>query len=508
MQEESLQFIGKSTKRVKGVCAPTGSGKEGFAIASCLISKQPTAIVTDSRALQDSYMSLHAHRGMVDLRGRSNYQCEMHADDPDYTCEQGYAARCPYKGSNQCASSFAEMRANASWLVVTNYDKWIHSRKSGVGLSHITRVVFDECHEAANALARAMQIKLHSREIEDVLKYRFPSPDEAQFFTTWKPWASLARLRCERLMLKTRDLIGGARTPKPGMVKQYTNLRGLGRRLAVLATAAIDNWVVEEMHNGYIFDPIQPARYAESSLLLGVPDIVAMSATLRPKHLWMMGIGSANFDFQEFPSDFDADRCPIYYIPTMQVDSRAGDLAPLWNRIDQILAPRRDRNRLMHTISYSRKEEVVTRLRAAQEAKDEGKLFYTERGEPATETIQEFVDAYPGALLVSPSVGQGFDFKFKACEVQIICKVPFPPPSKVMKARTEQDPEYPHHIAAQKLVQLAGRIMRDKKDRGETFICDDHLAWFAPKYSYLFPKSFAQFLKRVSVIPPAPPRLV
>lgn len=500
-QEDGFAALAASTKRVKAICAPTGSGKSDLAVGSALLHpNEPTCIVTDSRALQDQYLKRYASIGMVDIRGRANYDCLARPDDPTYTCEQGFAARCPYKGQVHCPASQAEMRAASSRLVITNYSKWIHARKFSQGLSHIKRLVFDEAHEMPNALAAAMQVILHSREIEETLGLDFPNHNEAHFFSTWRPWAAEARANCEAQMVAARSRLGEANI-KAAYVKHYTHLRHLSRRLAILATASVENWVVEELPRGYQFDPIQPARYAESALLLKVPDILCMSATLRPKTLYMSGIAKANFDFTEFLSDFDPTRCPIYYTPTMRVDQKAPNLALLWLKLDQIAGRRRDRNGLVHTISYTRRDEVLSQSRYATS------MFINEKGEPPTQMIEQFVDTYPGSILVSPSVGQGFDFPFKAAEWQFICKVPFPPPSKVLQARTEKDPEVPYYLATQKLVQMAGRLMRDQADQGETFIGDDHLVWFLKQYGHLAPKSFNQFFKRVETLPSPPPRL-
>lgn len=501
-QEEALDFLSRATKRVRAICAPTGSGKSVIAVADSLRAKTPTAYVTDSRSLQDQVMDTFGCIGATDLRGRANYDCLLKEDDPSYTCEHGYAARCPYKGTVHCPSSQAEMRAAASSLVVTNYDKWIHARKYSQGLSHIKRVIFDEGHEMPNALARAMQITLRSHEIQDTLQVSFPPVHDAEFFSTWKPWAVAARAVAEILTLQARSKLVGSDI-KSAWVKHFTHMQHLTRRLGILATANANNWVVEEMSGGkgYQFDVISPGRYAESALLLKVPEIVVMSATLRPKTLYMSGIGKDQFEFKEFLSDFDPKRCPIYYIPTMRVDSRAPTLDPLWIRLDQIASARRDRNGIVHTISYARRDPILAHTRYASS------MFLNERGEPPTEMILQFKDSYPGAILVSPSVGQGHDFPFKAAEWQFICKIPFPPPSKILSARMEHDPEYRCYIAMQKLVQAAGRIMRDSADQGETFIPDEHCDWFLPRYAHLAPKSFGQFFTRVSVLPQPPHRL-
>lgn len=499
-QEDALHFLRTRTKRVRSLSMPTGSGKFGVVFADAMMSGQPTAYVTESRALQDQALQECQAVGAVDLRGKSNYECPL---KDGYSCLDGQAAKCPLKGTVQCAASFAEMRAAASHFVITNYDKWIHTRKFGQGLAHIKRVIFDEGHEAHNALARAMQVVLSTYDIEKVLKMDFPPEHESEFFSTWKVWANQAKAICDQSLVDARNRLAVS-DPKPSWVRQFTHLRNLNRKLSILALANPNNWVVEEIANnrGFQFDPIRPARYAESSLLLNVPEIVIVSATLRPKLLYMIGIGKEHFDFVEYKSDFDPKRCPCYYVPTMRVDSKALDLAMLWIRLDQIAAPRQDRNGLVHSVSFGRAEEIKRRSRFGPH------MFINERGEPATWMIEQFKSAYPGAILVSPSVGQGFDFAGKAAEWQFIAKLPFPPPSKILEARKHEDAEYPYVITMQKLVQMVGRLMRSYNDQGETIISDDHLRWFFPRYRHLAPPSFTQFFQEVATLPPPPPRLM
>lgn len=507
-QAEALHFLRTSPKRVKALCAPTGFGKSPVVVAAALLSPdEPTAIVTESRALQYQYEDKFKSCGLTLLMGRANYACHLRED---YTCEEGYNARCPYKGSVQCPSSQAEMRASASSVVVTNYSKWIHTRRFGQGLNHIKRVVFDEGHEAAQALAQALQVILHHREIEETLKLDFPTHADSIGLKDWRVWAAVARTVADEEMNKVKQLITDSTSPRPSHVKHYNHMRNLTRKLGMIATANPDNWVVDTYRDpqgrdgaaGYQFDPINPARYSESNLLLRVPSIIVVSATLRPKSLYMIGVPKNNLEFREYPSEFNPKRCPIYHVPTMCVDSRAESLSPLWIRFDQIAGMRKDRNGLCHTISFLRREEIERASRFAEN------MFFNTRGEPASWAIEEFRQHYPGAILVSPSVGQGFDFAYTQAEWQFIAKVPFPPPSKVLKARTQADPEYPYHLAAQKFQQMCGRIMRYPDDQGESFICDDHFEkWFRHKFSYLFTHAFKMFYKSVPYVPPPPPRL-
>lgn len=496
-QEEAIDVMITSKQRAVALCAPTGFGKSPAYVAAALISKVPTCIVTSSRGLQDQLLADFSEAGLVDIRGRSNYQCDMRED---MSCEDGYAARCPYKGTVACPSSQAEMRAASSSLVVTNYDKWCHARRFGQGMAHFQQVIFDEGHEAPEALARAMQVTLHHKEINDNLKLEFPSePDQ---FSSWKPWAANARALAEEAQIAAAARIQGIASPKSSWVRHFTHMRNLNRRLATIATANMKEWVVEEAKEGYQFDPIRPGRYAESTLLLKIPKIIVVSATLRPKTMYMIGIGKDNFTFREFETDFDRKRCPIYYIPTMRVDSRNPDLRMLWMRLDQIAAKRRDRKGIVQTVSYQRQNDVKAASRFYES------MFLNPKGEAPTEMIEEFRQApREGSILVSPSVGTGYDFPGTACEWNFLCKIPFEPPSVVLRAREADDPEYRSYKAMQKMVQIFGRGMRSKNDRCENMIADDHMEWFVPCYGHLAPASFFKFYKTVTVLPQPPERL-
>lgn len=468
-------------------------------MAHALLTGQPTCIVTDNRALQDQLMADYASIGLVDIRGRRNYECDYR---PDYTCEDGMAASCPYRGTVSCPSSQAEMRAATSSLVVTNYDKWTASKRFGQGMDHFKQVVFDEGHQTHDAIARAMQIILHHREIEDGLKIDFVPHPQALEFSNWKTWASHARTKADFAMKAAKARMLSVPNPKRAWVQHYTHMRNLTRRLAILSTANPANWICDERIDGWQFDPVHVGKYAEAALLLRVPNIVVVSATLRPKTLFMIGVARENFDFLEFGSNFDPTRCPIYYVPTMRVDQRATDLSMLWIRLDQIAAKRTDRKGIVHTISYSRRDQILARSRFASS------MLVNEKGEASTVIVEEFKGSAPGTILVSPSVGAGFDFPGTQCEWQFMCKIPFPDSrDKIVQARQEADKEYGPYMAMNKLVQVFGRGMRSKDDRCENFIGDDHLEWFLPRYGHLAPKSFHGFFKKVTVVPQPPPKL-
>jgi Rad3-related DNA helicase len=351
------------------------------------------------------------------------------------------------------------------------------------------------------ALARAMQVILHFREIEFDLELTFLAPPQSDDFSNWRAWAYAAKAKATKIMEETYIKISGASEPKPTWVKHYTHMKHLVRRLSIIASASAIDWIVEETSEGFQFDPIRPGKYAESAILLRVPHIAVISATVRPKTLYMSGIGKENFTFKEFPSDFNKKDCPIYYVPTQRVDYNHKDLSQLWIRLDQVLARRRDRKGIIHTISYTRRDEVMASSRYADS------MLINQRGDPPTSMVDLFRASGPGTILVSPSVGTGYDFPGKDCEFQFICKIPYPPPSKIVSAREEDDKEYRPYIAMQTLVQIFGRGARFKGDRSENIIGDDNMRWFWPRYSHLAPRWFHGFYEERARLPQPLPLL-
>jgi Rad3-related DNA helicase len=495
-QEEALQFLLRSTKRAKAPSMPTGSGKTAVYVGHSLITREPTAFVTENIGLMDQLLEDFRDCGMVSLMGKRRYTCDL---KPEYTCEDGHAARCPKKGTIGCPLSHAEMAAAVSPLVVTNYDKWTSSRKFGQGMAHFTKVVFDEGHLAPEALARAMQVVLSHHEIEEVLGVDFPKQREEM--VDWKYWASWVRAEAEEQMIAAKALITGP-DPKPTYVRKYMHLRNLCKRLATIATCQPQNWVCDELEKGFQFDPVKVARYSESTLLLRVPNIIVISATLRPKTLYMLGLGRESFDFLELGSDFDPKDCPIYYIPTMRVDSRIrGPLPPLDKAgADCVCSTGPEGYCPHHQLCEARCYSGPQPVCALHDCQPQGGSLHRDR------------DGLQGCRArrhpCQPSVGAGFDFPGRDCEWQFVCKIPFPDSrSKIVRARQEDDKEYGPYQAINKLVQIFGRGARFKGDRCENFIGDMHLDWFLPRYGHLAPKSFHGFFKRIDILPQPPARL-
>lgn len=497
-----LDFIERNLRRIKrvgGVGAPTGFGKGPANIGFAVLSKRKTLFITDSIALQEDIKRDGAKLGIVDIRGRARYECGL---GNDLTCEDGAASRCPYKGRVHCPADNAMIRASESDYVVTNYDKLIATGRSR-HLSHIEQFIFDEADLVPEKLAKALQVILSPHEINDDLGLDFPKPGQTEEITNWNTWALKALLVSERKMFEWKEKVHGASSPRQTWIRMYLHYRNLTRRLARVASAHSDNWVVDELEKdkGYQFDPIRPGVYGESALLMKIPHVLMVSATLRPKTLHMTGIAKADYDYIEYPSEFDPKRSPVYYVPTLRVDSHNRDLSALWIKLDQWASARRDRKGMVETVSFLRQTETL------ETSRHRVSMLVNNRGEPASDVLARFRAADPGSILVSPSFGTGHSFPMKECEWIFVCKIPFAHITKIMKARTIDDPEYPMALAMHKFEQIVGRGTRSKPDQSESIIVDTNMKWFWPKYKHLATPTLRSRWKELEFLPAPPPRL-
>jgi ATP-dependent DNA helicase DinG len=498
-----------SPKRFVAQSAPCGIGKSASYVAQAVISGKRCAILTSTKGLQSQVLADFGCLGLVDIRGRANYPCAM---SPGMNCEDGAHAGCPHQRTQACAYHAAYSKALLAPLVVTNYTYWVLIHQYSEGLGHFDMLVCDEAHNADAELSGILSIQFTSTEIERLLSSSFP-PEEAPL-SEWRRWAMAHLPRAEA----GREQLAALVKSQSGSVKlrdirELARWKSLCSRLADLASAQGD-WVAESLSNpyrhgitGYRLDPLWPAPYAERLLFLQTGKILLVSATLVEKSLDLLGIKNDERDFQEYPAVFDPARSPLYYIPTARVDFRTMESDSIRNlvlmRLDQFIEPRLCWKGIVHSVSYARKDFIVSGSRFAPH-------MVSHTTAETANVVEEFKRMRAPAILVSPSIATGYDFPYDACRWQVICKLPRPDTrSRIMRARVKADKDYGEHLAAQALVQSCGRAMRAEDDWCENVVIDDHIKGFlAADYKRgretgkrLLPTWFLRQYRRVETLP-------
>lgn len=485
-------------KRFVSYALQVGSGKSlvGMAVARILQEagevKGRTVALTAFKGLQDQYLNDADSIGMVDIRGKVNYRCAEFG----VSCEDAWVMCGGRKENQTCAVDgyrAAYHQALGSKLVVTNYDYWCRVPTLAEGTDLL---ILDEAHDADSAVCDALKVGIGDITLRQIggekCRFDWPSPSPG-----WEMDAVPHLLYVVRQVvedLKQRVKLGG------GIVA------GVGARLAqaqrleagLSGVRKDDNWIAwsgENVGGKWVrYEPIWAGRYAEGVLFQNVPRVLMMSGTMKPKVLGLLGVkkDGENVEYKEWGPVFKWSKCPVIWVKggTIKYNAAKSEFANVCRLADEMVKTRaveRDRPGLIQTVSYDRTAEYV----AGSKYKD---VIITHGSGGTWEAVEKYKEEVRKGrvkVLVSPSVGTGYDFADGMARWQVLMKVPFiSTQNPVTKARCERDKTYAMHLTMTELAQMCGRICRNEKDWGETIVLDNNIGWFMRSNGGLAPKGF------------------
>ena len=489
-QDSALKDILYSSDRFDMLTTPTGSGKSATYMGLTAVNGDRRAcVLTATKALQTQLLSDFRAMGLVDMRGRSNYDCEI----ADVSAAEGQCTAgiwCEYLKVPGCGYYDQRRVAAASRLVVTNYAYWLYDEESrGIGDFHT--LILDEAHTAPNQISDFAAVEVNERELGEL---KLPLPGKRSF----KTWAPDTIERIER-MLTAEDTLD---------LKRKKKARRLQRDLSRLCRLSEQDWVasvsVKPMRS-WRWDLIEPGLLAEELLFRGAKKVILASASVRRKTLELLGV-EQSVSVHEQASTFPVNRRPVYYWPVANVrrGMTEAEIVRWIDAIDWFIGARLDRKGIIHSVSYDRAWEILKRSRHRWK----GLFLVDSRKMDTAELVRQFRASDAPCVLISPAVGTGLDFPYDEVEYQIIPKVPFPDlSSPLVRARQTRDRTYGAYSAMQTIVQETGRGMRAEDDQCETVILDANFGWlraahwdFAPRWWHVAVRTIDAKGK-----PPAPP---
>lgn len=476
--------IATSDHRFNLLCAPPGTGKSLIAMTVAALTGWRTLVVVGTKGLQTQWLRDFESIGMRDIRGHSNYPCGIRgrhepedvADDPETKCTVR-PTDCGFKRDVELAGT--------ARFVITNYAFWLsvgrHVRREILG--NFDLLVMDECHSAPDWLTDYAAVEIWDSELRLAQMIGISAPTEPTI-EAWGTWGDRVAGELDNLPNWT------SRSEGPRLRRLYSKCVDLGKVLYELThpncahCRPTDPWLVVrgEKDRSTRITPTWGRDYAEQYLFRGIPHILGMSATMTRETGDYLGVPREQSTFRELPSPFPLARRPVIYVPTVRVDYRMGDggIDRLVARVDEVIGSRPGRG-IIHTRSYRYAEELEARSKYAD------RLITHDRGRIG-DALHEF-KSRPDAVLVTPVVEEGFDFKGELARWQIILKVSvIDSRDPLVKARLAADPKYRYVLVSQSIMQMAGRIVRDIDDWGETLIFDDH--WMYLRNDAPWPKWF------------------
>lgn len=527
------------SKQYVGWGAPPGAGKTLAIEAAGAMLMGRRVTLTATKSLQDQRAYDFQEKGMIDIRGRVNYDCpEVSVRKHGYTqsnCQVGAEHGCRFSNTTACPHKAIVDQASSADSISSNYQYWMHARGNNElaleGAGTIDTLFMDEAHLAVDELCMFLSTWI---SVDDMAEYGLHfSGGKKQSEMPWLTgasqglehgyvdgtWLEFLKAMSIKLMLMGGE-IAGKYNNSPTIARQqseeYRKIDNLVRELNKVTRHGNDgNWIWQFHRKGIKFDIVWPWRYAHKYLFSGVQKVILASATLRPKLFPLLGLKREDVDFKEWPRQFPANLSPVYRWPIVKMTWANGDdaIKKMAEAVDMIQIARPGRKILVQTHSYerARKMRAYSRFNRFMFVPSPGSKEQMMKGEL---TYQEAIDKYrrepcsPGhpVILMGPSFSTGLDLPDADCEVNIIIKLPYPDiKDPIMNARKEDDPSYADYVTMQTVVQGCGRATRHDKDRSETFILDESFVKFGSYAREHAPRWFSTI--PISSMPKCPPKL-
>ena len=149
---------------------------------------------------------------------------------------------------------------------------------------------------------------------------------------------------------------------------------------------------------------------------------------------------------------------------------------------------------LIHTHSHSIAEYILSHSKYSNIM-----ISNTGNEKRREEVFQEFFDADPPCVLVSPSANLGLDLFDDRCRWALVVKMPYPylGDPQVSK-RMKVDPGWYDFRTLTNLIQTYGRTCRSDTDWATTYILDSMFVWLISKNKTIIPRWFMQALRRMT----------
>ncbi len=494
-QEKSLLFVQDVvSKGYRDIVleAPTGIGKTAIGATIAAWARDnvkvsapnstisPGAyILVQQKVLQDQIeRELDRLAGTVKaalIKSSVEYQC------PSFKrCSLGMMERrCECIGQGSCTYKNAKMRFMGAPVAVTNY-AYFFTERLHVGQIPVREVlVLDECHHLSRLLLRFVDVVVSERTLEqfapDIDPRDLRGIRTLDEFTSWAEddYLPIVQQQAE-LLLALNDSDENA--------KEANEVQNHAMKVASFLERVAkgpEGWVFwqEEDRDHRVTltaRPMDAGPYFDELVGKNASLRVYMSAYPGPKTVFCreLGLDPQRVAWLRLKSPFAVEHRPIHILGagSLAKQHQEANLPGALRLLVKIAKAHGDERGIVHTHSYQLADAAESAMRAAGLG---NRLVYPEDADSRDEALRTHAAA-PGAILISPSVGEGFDFRGDLARWQVILKCPWASlGDKHTEALATRDPEWYRSEAVKSLLQTCGRVCRSDDDHGATYILDE-----------------------------------
>lgn len=474
--------------------APTGAGKSWLAEATRQTLDVQGRYLTATKSLQDQILGAFDHAKVV--KGRANYtplnviDGEWEANPTCADCDKANTNSCTFcYDTDDCPYTVARDDGVEAELACLNYAYFFGecmSPQSKFAGSQF--LILDECHKVEDEILRHVSVSISPRTQKWL---GLGPPAKKTVESSWPAWFDYAIPLVERKL----------RTVKGRSLPERRRREQLDRLAESLKNVQddLDAYVYDYGRDYIQWKPITVEAIAPKVLWEKGKRFLAMSATVIPEH-FVESLGYEGMWAPVFaPSTFPADRRPIYYCPSARMTKKDEDVA--WPKVAEAVRGALELyptgRALIHTHSYGLTKYLDEAL-VGIERPVFSYLTSTDR-ELAIVQYEETEDA----VLLAPSLAEGYDAADDKCRLVILVKVMYPSlGDKQVSARlyrTKSGEFWYAGKTAEAVTQAAGRAMRHEEDSCTVLILDEMFGSFYSKWSSsdghrLFPSWFTDAL--------------
>lgn len=491
-QFEVSARVAVSQKYIYMLDAPTGVGKSLIAATVQRLLGKNILYVCTTKQLQDQLLSDFPYART--LKGRSNYPCLMYrgmfprvtAED----CRHSESHPCDHKPA--CPYMIAKQEALRAPVAVLNTAYFLTEANYVGTFSGYEYVVIDEFDTTEDMLMNFIEVLITQRQLDNL---RLDPPKFKTKFESWVEWSKEAvRILEPRLQSIERAMEGAWATVDFTLMREAKNLSRLVAKLKFFIREVDKNWVWYPSEDRWSFKPVWIAKYSHNALWKHAKKVLGMSATILDPFQVSRNIGLEvkSLDYRVLPSPFPKENRPVYYEPVASVIKKEMGVAlpALAGKIAGIMDKYKDDKILVHTVSYAVRNYLRDHLDSAR--------TITHDSINRAEVLESYKASERPLVLLSPSMDRGVDLPDDQCRVVVIAKCPYPDlgdpqVNRRVHASVDGNSWYAHKTVS-KIIQMAGRGVRNEKDYADTYILDSKFGGLYTENKRMFPPWFKEAL--------------
>lgn len=511
VNEVLVAFFDKGKKNV-ALNAPTGIGKSilGGVISGCVdvLDKSPekraSIITMHTNALAKQYAETFETLGKYryfQIKGASNYKCNFMEAQP--SAESCTGEEC-CKGSlhemevdrycKGCEYDAAKKTINATDNLVTNFTYFLTSAMVSNHLMPRKLHIFDEAHVFNDSYTSFTEINVETYLLEKYIKELASCNSRLD-----SEAAALAMLKQQiekneihesnymQMLEILKEIYGSASRTLDSMstlVKKddmvvsvkYAKLAGKFENLAY----RIKHLVKGDFE--HVFDKSDGKSVSVKLIFINdeIGNCLAdrnlfMSATITEGIAFdILGMDREETEFITLDPVFPPENKPLFFIGKTALNYNSlkdpSVIADLKTMTEKICRHHTGQKGLIIAPSFFLGSQVARVVRD----KTSMRLFeHIQGGQKLNDLIRDFKEYKGEAVLVSPSIFEGLDFKNDESRFQIILKAPYASlGDKRIKYICDHHPNIYREMALLKVLQGIGRSIRTPEDKANTYILD------------------------------------